>query len=112
MLGLTIAEAMVRVSYREYMVRLHWLENQKNEPSRTDHYLMQIARYLDAIWAHKKKLEDLLKFKLPFVQMKRQSVPTPQSAGQQREAQSRTMWGATLGAIHAKRLGQQRSKLK
>lgn len=84
---------MTRVTHREYLVRLAWLDREWNEPSRTDHYLMQIAKYLDAIWRKLTKLGELDSYKIPFG---RKTVRDPKTEGERRAQQSRTMWGAVM----------------
>jgi hypothetical protein len=37
------------ISYREFLVRLEWIDQQWNNPSRTDHYLLQIARLIAGV---------------------------------------------------------------
>lgn len=59
-----IAEVLSRISHREFLTRLAWIELQWERPSRTDYYLMQIAW---AIFQVKSVKEILLStFKLPF----------------------------------------------
>lgn len=55
---------MKRVSHRDYKTWLIWEREQWNEPSRTDHYLMQITQ---AVYASKSRSSTVLdKFKIPF----------------------------------------------
>lgn len=42
-LGMSLAQCRVEVSYREYLVWRAWLALELDRPSRTDHYLMQVA---------------------------------------------------------------------
>lgn len=55
---------MQKVSHRDYKTWLAWEREQWNEPSRTDHYLMQIAQ---AVYATKSRTAMALdRFKVPF----------------------------------------------
>jgi len=42
-LKMPLRQCMKRVSHREFLGWLHWLEEQRNVPSRADYYAMQIA---------------------------------------------------------------------
>ncbi|MEM2932493.1 MAG: hypothetical protein QXI61_06600 [Nitrososphaerota archaeon] len=51
-----------KITYREYLLWKEWIDNQWNNPSRTDYYLMQIARMLSS---RKCSIDDFrLKFRL------------------------------------------------
>ena len=85
------------MTYREYQMRLAWLEIEWNKPSRTDHYLMQIIRYLARI-PGKGSLKSLDKFKIPFEFVtKKENPDSTKEDGEQRAAMSRGTWGATQG---------------
>ena len=55
---------MDRVSHREYLTYEAYYDSQWNEPSSTDHYLMQVCQYLNR--GRDGKLPDLEAFKLSF----------------------------------------------
>lgn len=38
-----LTECMTRTTHRQYQVWMRWLSDEWNRPSRTDHYLMQLA---------------------------------------------------------------------
>ncbi len=59
-----------RWTHREYLTRLAWLDEQWNQPSRADHYLMQVAQEVRRV-LHKNPGQVLLDhFRIPFVQKK------------------------------------------
>lgn len=87
---------MARMSHREYLMIDAWLEAEWNRPSRTDHYLMKICSYLARI-PGKGKLRELLLFKIPFGRKSEKGIET-QQAKEQRAAQSRAAWRASLNA--------------
>lgn len=45
---MTLSELSVRMSHREFQGWCTWLDKKWNEPDRTDHYLMQIASFIEA----------------------------------------------------------------
>ena len=53
------------MTHREYRTQRIWLDEQWNEPSRTDHYLIQIAAYVCYVLSKKSKI-NLSDFKLTF----------------------------------------------
>jgi len=62
---------MRKTSHRDYKTWLVWEREQWNDPSRSDHYLMQIAQ---AIYASKSRSSAALdKFKIPFKFIRRQA---------------------------------------
>lgn len=85
---------MARMSYREYQIRLAWMDQEWNEPDRSDHYLMLIVRYLDAIMRRSGKLKELLSFKIPFTRKKQELTTKTQEPNQ-----APNHWDATLGAM-------------
>jgi hypothetical protein len=95
---------MERLTYREYRLRLAWLEKQWNEPSRTDYYLMRIAQLLDALLRKGTRgamIKALYDFRILFVRKAAKGSSDKdvrsQKEGEQRAEQSRTMWGTLLG---------------
>lgn len=42
-LSMPVAACMRKITHREFLGWLYWLESQWNEPSRSDYYLMQVA---------------------------------------------------------------------
>lgn len=54
---------MRQVSHREYLAKLSWLDDQWNEPTRSDYYLMQIAQKVVGVLAKQPELDTL---KIPF----------------------------------------------
>lgn len=61
-----IVEFMQSMSHREFITRFQWLENEENNPNRTDYYLMQIAAEMRRSWIKNKNGIKLEKFKIKF----------------------------------------------
>lgn len=59
-LNMPLEECRAKTKYLHYLVWLEWLRKQWNEPSRSDYYLMAIAR--SALQSR----ADLAKFKIEF----------------------------------------------
>lgn len=57
---------MERWTHREYRTRLAWLDEQWNQPSRNDQYLMQIAMEVRRVLSKKPNAIELDHFKLEF----------------------------------------------
>lgn len=77
-MGVPWQECMKRVSHRDFKTWLIWEREQWNEPSRTDHYLMQIAQ---AVYASKSRSSTVLdKFKIPFKFLQRRMSPQSTTA--------------------------------
>ena len=72
-------EVIGRWSHREYLTRLAWLDLQWNEPDRSDHYAMQIARAIRQIL--NKSTVTLDQQKIPF-DLRRQPVEEEESEEQ------------------------------
>ena len=73
----TLDELAKSMTHREYLTRMAVIESEWDEPSRTDHYLMQIAYYIVAANSEKKdqKNLDLESFKLGFESTEKGSKP-------------------------------------
>lgn len=85
-----------------------YLEEQWNEPSRTDYYLMQVAAFVEAVL--KKKVQPLKKFRIPF-KFKRTSITpkpkrlTPKDKKEQAKA-AKARWFGFVGTTVKKMLGK------
>lgn len=91
---------MRRMTYREFLVWVDWLNEQWNRPSRTDHYLMQIAREVFCVLRSRVSL-DL--FKLPFI-IKRLEAETTTNIDAKHEADQTALHKSKwLGATGFKR---------
>jgi len=69
-------------SYRDYLTWMAWLDEQWEMPSRTDHYLMQIAMEIRREFV--KQPPRLEQFKIPFTRKERvirKSPPVTQRRG-------------------------------
>jgi hypothetical protein len=99
-LGLTVVEAMERLTHREYRMRLAWIDNQWNSPSRTDHYLMRICQLLDALLrkgSRGAKVKNLDGFKISFFRRAVRAVAGKfRNDGEKRVDQSRSAWSAAM----------------
>ena len=91
---MTVGEAMEKVSNREYRMRLAWEQQELNNPSRTDYYLMNIVRHLTRLPGGS-KLADINEFKLPFTFGDK--VEETMAEKERRAAHSRLGWGTALG---------------
>jgi len=63
---MSLSECIEKHTYREYRTWMIWLEEQWNEPSRTDYYLMQIAREVATVLMKNSDTVKVGQFKLPF----------------------------------------------
>lgn len=82
---------MVRLSYREFRVRLEWILNDWEELTLTEYYLISICQILDGIWRKARKLTDFNSFIHTFTRAAKTTSPMPE--GQARALQSRNVWG-------------------
>lgn len=78
------------MTHREYLTRLAWLERDMSEPSRTDHYLMQIAQEIRRVLSKRPNAIKMEHFKIQF---KREKPMTPE----ERMASSKRSWFGLLG---------------
>ncbi len=85
--------AISRWSHREFLTRLTWLDDQWNRPSRSDHYLMQIAQRVEDVLRTEpvKRKDDY--FVIPFV---KKAPPKPLTR-EQAAALSKARWKMMLG---------------
>ncbi len=84
-------------SHREYLTIIAWLEQQWNEPSRSDHYLMQIDARLEqlirAVRGGAIGQMDLNEHKIPFsFKSKKSKKVIAQEAQERRTAVSKARW--------------------
>jgi hypothetical protein len=82
------------MSYREYLTRLAWLEEQWNRPNLTQFYLMQIAMEIRSIFSKRSlRMKDFL---IEFVS----TAPKPKPTKKEKKgliASAKSMWRAALG---------------
>lgn len=98
MIGATVEEAQERMSHREYLTRLAWLDAQWNAPDRTDHYLMNIACLILATHGVKSSMAEQ---KIPFTQAKPKRQLTPEQQKAQAVAMAKAKWlGFLKGTKH------------
>jgi hypothetical protein len=89
---MSLSECMESHTNREYEVWMAWLSNQWNEPSRSDHYLMQIAQEVCRVLKKNPNQIQLQQFKIPFVLKKKVVKPDKKV----RLAQSKSFWFSLL----------------
>ena len=63
-MGLPLRKFLSETSHREYQTIKAWYDEEMNNPSRSDHYLMQIAQMVHG--HDRKKVLKLEEFKLKF----------------------------------------------
>ena len=98
-LHMPLSECMKRTTGREYLVWNQWLDNQWNEPSRSDKYIMSLSLQVANVLSKKfkGKIED---FKLDF---KRDTGKPMTKEGKEQAAKlSKATW---IGAVRAKKNG-------
>lgn len=83
----TLDELAKSMTHREYLTRMAAIESEWDEPSRTDHYLMQIAYYIVAANSEKKDQKRIKfdSFKMTFTDEREEGKPLSAEA-------SKTMW--------------------
>jgi hypothetical protein len=74
---------------------MEWLKKQWNEPSRSDYYMMQVAREVHCVLHKNPGQVKVGMFKIPFLFKK--LVAVPQSVKERMVAHSKSFWGAILG---------------
>ena len=91
---MTLNECLTKISYREYLIWRHWLNKQWSVPSRTDYYLMQIAREIKRVLSANPDNISTLDFKIAFSDEDEDQKPPPQDP--------------KITAMHAKKLWMSR----
>lgn len=86
-----LQELMESMSHREYLTRLAWIEDNYNDPNRTDFYLMQIATEIRRVLHKHPKQVKINQFKLPFGKKKEQKWSTME--------ESKAAWFGALNAL-------------
>lgn len=90
-----LSECMHRHTHREYRTWQVWLDQQWNEPSRTDNYLMQIAQEIRRVLHKHPERVKLDLFKILFEWRKR-SVQ-PKITKEEATKRSKARWLGFLG---------------
>ena len=85
-------EWMERISHREYLTRLAWLDEQWDKPDRTDHYLMQLCMVVRQILSKNPKAIKLEHHELKFTRKVRKVLTKEQQA-----AASTSFWFGLVG---------------
>lgn len=87
-----LCECWEKVTYREFLTWQAWLNNQWNEPSRTDYYLMQIAA-----WVAGKAQVNVASFRLPFTFKKQEAKLVKLESAEKTVERSKSRWFGFLG---------------
>jgi|TARA_R110002096_G_scaffold55026_9_gene141621 hypothetical protein len=88
---------MKTMSHREYRTRLAWLEDQWEQPSRTDNYLMQIALEVARMMSRNKGAYNIGQFLLKFGREKKKVVTEQQAEQSKQSWLSRIVGGFKSG---------------
>ena len=104
MIGATIEEAQERMTWREYLTRLAWLNEDKSRPGKTEWYLMRIAQRVMqfAGWGRKEPGQIPLDAQYISLQEMHSSEPKPQpalSVEELRTVQSAQIKAAVLASV-------------
>lgn len=86
---------MERWTHRECRTRLAWLDEQWNQPSRSDQYAMQIAMEVRRVLSKKPNAVELAHFKLKFGL--REVKPVPKLSMADLTKQSKARWCGLVG---------------
>jgi hypothetical protein len=99
-------EYMQKHTHKEHLTWLAYLEQQMNEPNRTDHYLMQLTvelvRFMSLVVSHKNSDVTMDKVRLRFSR----EEPTRQLSEEEinlKRERSRSFWLSGLTTIQQKR---------
>lgn len=85
-------------TWTELLMWQEWRRRQWNRPSRSDHYLMQIAMQVRRVLAkHPKKIK-LEHFKVPF-KFKRVATVTPKGNTAYKTEVSKSVWASRFGGV-------------
>lgn len=115
---MSVSEAMHKISATEFIDWCLFLEREYNEPSRTDHYLVQLTYYVYLLQfilggdPKKKPEEFVIKFDFDAAREKMNAEiqePTEEELELQRQvvlAQQKAFWRAGLGMLGNKGAGQ------
>ena len=93
-LHMPLRDCMERHTHRELLAWNEWLDEQWNQPTRSDHYLMQIAQEVRRSFA--KKCPKFSAFKIPFQTPKPAKPVSPETIAQ-RAAIAKAIWSQRLG---------------
>ena len=80
---MTVADYLTRVSHREHLAWLRYLERDMNEPGKTEFYLMQIAAVIQGLFTRNIRFES---YRLKFGKPRKPTVE-----------EHKAMWFAALG---------------
>ena len=96
-----LRRCIAETSHREYLTWMVWLNEEWNNPNRTDHYLMQIAQLL----SDSKKVQGLNDLKIPFTLKKQQQQQTREQQLRIEGMQAKTAFKVAVGLTRKKKNG-------
>jgi len=96
-LGKSCQEVWDKLTHRQYRTLAAWLDEQWNHPTRSDHYLMQIAQEVRRVLAKDKREIKLEHFKLPFKRAEKRAPEDPATKKARITAWSKARWFGILG---------------
>lgn len=104
---MSLRECMAAHTHREYLMWMAWRQLEWNRPSRTDHYLMQIALEVRRVLAKRPAMYKLMQFIIDFTfpnltkteEAEPSGFKTPQlTTDPVKIAAAKAAWGVMLGA--------------
>jgi hypothetical protein len=99
---MSLEECMSIHTHRQYRTWMVWLENEWNNPSRNDHYLMQIIVEIRRIFAKNPASVTMPQAKLKFIN-KDDEKPEPTEAEiAYATMQAKSRWGMLAGLFKSK----------
>lgn len=88
------------MTHRQFMAWMEWLESEWNRPSRSDNYLMQIAKEVEnvapRVWGEAGKATTSSK-RLQFEDAPQRAGPTPEQTAKWRASIAKAAWFAATG---------------
>ena len=92
-----VRQMLTELTHREFATWRAWLDQQWNEPDRTDHYLMQLAHLVVSCLTDQNPTT-LDEFRIKFRSATKASKPKPKMSVEEFSALERAKW---LGALEA-----------
>ena len=93
--GLSIADVQEKLTHREYLTRLSWIEDEEyDRVTKTEHYLMQIAMEIRRVLHSSPNSIQLNEFEIDFV---KQDGEQQKASEEQKLASSKAVWFGRVG---------------
>ena len=77
---------MHEITHREYLMWMQWLDEELERPTKSDHYLMQIAQQVARLFKKQPGRIQLKHFKLSFRKKQRATTTSKKEAATQSKA--------------------------